>query len=124
MAAATKNIKDLFDLTGRVAIVTGGSRGIGKEMAEGLTEAGAKLMLCARRADWLDKTVEEFSGRGFEVISAPVTFPNLKQFKRSSSKHTGSSAASIFSSTTPVFLGAKCPRTCRSISGSTYSTLT
>lgn len=69
MAAATKNIKELFDLTGRVAIVTGGSRGIGKEMAEGLAEAGAKLMLCARRADWLDKTVEEFTLRGFEVVS-------------------------------------------------------
>jgi NAD(P)-dependent dehydrogenase (short-subunit alcohol dehydrogenase family) len=70
MTAATKNIKELFDLTGRVAIVTGGSRGIGKEMAEGLAEAGAKLMLCARRTDWLDKTVEEFTGRGFDVISA------------------------------------------------------
>src|SRR5947209_9976915 len=70
MAAATKHIKELFDLSGRVAIVTGGSRGIGKEMAEGLAEAGAKLMLCARRADWLDRTVEEFTGRGFDVISA------------------------------------------------------
>jgi NAD(P)-dependent dehydrogenase (short-subunit alcohol dehydrogenase family) len=69
MASATKNIKELFDLSGRVAIVTGGSRGIGKEIAEGLAEAGAKLMLCARRADWLDKTVEEFTGRGFDVIS-------------------------------------------------------
>jgi gluconate 5-dehydrogenase len=66
----TKNVKDLFDLTGRVAIVTGGSRGIGKEMAEGLAEAGAKLMMCARRAEWLDKTAEEFTARGFEVISA------------------------------------------------------
>ncbi|MCO6510676.1 MAG: glucose 1-dehydrogenase [Aridibacter famidurans] len=59
----------LFDLTGRSAIVTGGSRGLGKEMAEGLAEAGASLMLCARRAEWLDETVEEFKGRGFEVES-------------------------------------------------------
>jgi gluconate 5-dehydrogenase len=63
----SKNVKDLFDLTGRTAIVTGGSRGIGKEMAEGLAEAGANLMLCARRAEWLDKTVEEFKGKGFNV---------------------------------------------------------
>jgi len=63
----TKNVQSLFDLTGRSAIVTGGSRGIGKEMAEGLAEAGAKLMLCARRAEWLDETVEEFRGRGFNV---------------------------------------------------------
>jgi NAD(P)-dependent dehydrogenase (short-subunit alcohol dehydrogenase family) len=46
-------LNDLFDLTGRVAIVTGGSRGLGEEMAEGLAEAGALLMLCARREQWL-----------------------------------------------------------------------
>ena len=63
----TKHIQQLFDLTGRTAIVTGGSRGIGKEMAEGLAEAGASLMLCARRAEWLEETVGEFRGRGFKV---------------------------------------------------------
>ncbi|MDQ4123595.1 MAG: glucose 1-dehydrogenase [Acidobacteriota bacterium] len=61
------HIKDLFDLNGKSAIVTGGSRGLGKEMAEGLAEAGANLMLCARRAEWLDPTVEEFRARGFSV---------------------------------------------------------
>ena len=63
----TRHVKELFDLTGRVAIVTGGSRGLGKEMAEGLAEAGASLMLCARREEWLTPTVEEFRGRGFKV---------------------------------------------------------
>lgn len=58
---------ELFDLTGRTAIVTGGSRGLGREMAEGLAEAGANLVLCARRAEWLDETVREFAGRGFSV---------------------------------------------------------
>ena len=61
------NVKELFDLTGKTAIITGGSRGIGKEMAEGLAEAGANLMLCARRQEWLDETVAEFTGRGFGV---------------------------------------------------------
>jgi NAD(P)-dependent dehydrogenase (short-subunit alcohol dehydrogenase family) len=60
-------VQELFDLSGRTAIVTGGSRGIGKEMAEGLAEAGANLMLCARRAEWLDETVNEFKSRGFPV---------------------------------------------------------
>ena len=60
----TTHIKDLFDLSGRIAIVTGGSRGLGKEMAEGLAEAGASLMLCARRAQWLWPTVEEIREKG------------------------------------------------------------
>lgn len=60
-------LPQLFDLTGRAAIVTGGSRGLGREMAEGLAEAGAALMLCARREQWLAPTVEEFRARGFRV---------------------------------------------------------
>lgn len=63
----SRHVRELFDLTNKTAIVTGGSRGIGKEMAEGLAEAGARLMLCARRAEWLDETVEEFRGRSFDV---------------------------------------------------------
>jgi gluconate 5-dehydrogenase len=62
----TQNVKELFDLSGRVAIVTGGSRGLGKEMAEGLAEAGASLMLCARRDEWLTPTVNEFRERDFK----------------------------------------------------------
>jgi NAD(P)-dependent dehydrogenase (short-subunit alcohol dehydrogenase family) len=58
-------IEKLFDLRGRVAIVTGGSRGLGAEFAEGLAEAGASLMLCARRDEWLTPGVESLRGRGF-----------------------------------------------------------
>jgi len=60
-------LNELFTLTGRVAIVTGGSRGLGREMAEGLAEAGASLMLCARRDEWLTPTVGELRARGFRV---------------------------------------------------------
>jgi len=60
-------INELFSLTGRVAIVTGGSRGLGREIAEGLAEAGASLMLCARRPEWLTPTVEEMRASGFRV---------------------------------------------------------
>jgi NAD(P)-dependent dehydrogenase (short-subunit alcohol dehydrogenase family) len=60
-------VQQLFDLTGRAAIVTGGSRGLGFEMAEALAEAGADLMLCARREQWLTPALDEFRSRGFRV---------------------------------------------------------
>jgi gluconate 5-dehydrogenase len=63
-------INELFDLTGRVAIVTGGSRGLGREMAEGLAEAGARLMVCARREEWLTPTVADLAARGFTIEGA------------------------------------------------------
>jgi len=55
----------IFDLTGRTALVTGGSRGLGEEMAEGLAEAGASVALVARREPWLTATVDRFRARGF-----------------------------------------------------------
>ena len=61
------SIQELFALDGRVAIVTGGSRGLGEEMAEGLAEAGAALMICARRKEWLTPTLERLAARGFRV---------------------------------------------------------
>jgi len=60
-------LSELFTLAGRVAIVTGGSRGLGLEMAEGLAEAGASLMLCARRAEWLTPAVTAMRAQGFTV---------------------------------------------------------
>jgi gluconate 5-dehydrogenase len=63
----TKPVQQLFDLTGRVAVVTGGSRGLGQEIAEGLGEAGASLMLCARREQWLAPSLEHLRARGFRV---------------------------------------------------------
>ncbi|MCD9186531.1 MAG: glucose 1-dehydrogenase [Pyrinomonadaceae bacterium] len=62
-----KHIRELFDLSGKTAIVTGGSRGIGVEMAEALAEAGANLMLCARREEWLNETVEAFRANNYNV---------------------------------------------------------
>ena len=60
----------LFDLTGRVALVTGGSRGLGEEIAEGLGEAGASLMLLARREEWLKDATKTMRERGFRCEGA------------------------------------------------------
>ena len=72
---------ELFSLAGRVAIVTGGSRGLGEEMAEGLAEAGASLMLCARRDEWLTPTLATFGKRGFraEGMICDVSVPQQVQ---------------------------------------------
>ncbi len=75
----TAHVRELFDLSGRVAIVTGGSRGLGKEMAEGLAEAGARLMLCARRDEWLTPTTKEMRGRGFQVEGMLCDVSNPEQ---------------------------------------------
>src|SRR5258707_12582704 len=55
-----KTINQLFSLEGRVAIVTGASRGLGKEAAEGLAEAGANVVLSARREPGREPTAPDF----------------------------------------------------------------
>ena len=54
-----RTISQLFDLTGQVALVTGGSRGLGLQMAHALGEAGAKVMLSSRKAADLEQAVAE-----------------------------------------------------------------
>jgi len=72
-------VQQLFDLTGRVAIVTGGSRGLGFEIAEGLAEAGASLMLCARREQWLTPAIDEMRKRGVRVEGKVCDVTDPKQ---------------------------------------------
>jgi len=63
-------MQDLFSLKGRIALVTGGSRGIGKMIAQGFVEQGAKVYITARKAPVCDQTAEELSKLG-ECISLP-----------------------------------------------------
>ena len=51
----------LFDLSGKTAIVTGGGKGIGRQMAQGLAEAGANVVLCARQADRCEQAAAELA---------------------------------------------------------------
>src|ERR1700736_1934976 len=59
----------MFDLAGRVAIVTGGSVGLGRQMAEGLAEMGADLVLCARKKERCLQAAEELRKLGVEVLA-------------------------------------------------------
>jgi len=63
--------KDLFSLEGRVALVTGGSRGIGKMIAEGFLMQGAKVYISSRKPDRCDATAEALSKDGGTCISLP-----------------------------------------------------
>ncbi|TXC91479.1 SDR family oxidoreductase [Metabacillus litoralis] len=58
------HIKDLFDLTGKTAIVTGGGRGLGEQIAEGLAEAGANIVLCSRKKEACDVVASRLSESG------------------------------------------------------------
>jgi gluconate 5-dehydrogenase len=64
------SVRKLFELGGRVALVTGGSRGIGLQMAEALGEMGAKVALSARKQDELDTARAHLEAQGIEVMTA------------------------------------------------------
>ncbi|GBF06387.1 dehydrogenase protein [Deinococcus aerius] len=71
-------LKELFDLTGKVALITGGSRGLGLQIAEGLGEYGATVVLTARKQDELDEARAHLTGMG---ITAHVYQNDLSQFE-------------------------------------------
>ena len=84
-------VKTLLDLSGRVALVTGGSRGLGLQIAEALGEMGAKLAITARKKDELDSAVTHLQKQRIECFSyvcdigkreaiAPAAAAILKKF--------------------------------------------
>ena len=62
------SVQSLLDLTGRVALVTGGSRGLGLQIAAGLGELGAKVAITARKSAELEEAAEQLRRQGIEVL--------------------------------------------------------
>ena len=63
----TRSVQQLFDLTGKTALVTGGSRGLGLQMARALGEAGARIMLSSRKASDLEQACAELQAAGIDA---------------------------------------------------------
>jgi NAD(P)-dependent dehydrogenase (short-subunit alcohol dehydrogenase family) len=62
-------IKELFDLTGKTALITGGSRGLGLQLAEALGEQGAKLVISSRKQHELDEAISHLKQRGIDAVA-------------------------------------------------------
>jgi NAD(P)-dependent dehydrogenase (short-subunit alcohol dehydrogenase family) len=71
------NARQLFDLTGRVAVITGGSIGLGRQIAEGLAEMGAHCVVCARKAERAEQTAADMRKLGVRAlaVACDVTDP-------------------------------------------------
>jgi NAD(P)-dependent dehydrogenase (short-subunit alcohol dehydrogenase family) len=63
----TRTIQQLFDLEGKTALVTGGSRGLGLQMAHALGEAGARIMLSSRKAGDLEEAAADLQAAGIDA---------------------------------------------------------
>jgi gluconate 5-dehydrogenase len=70
------NVRQLFDLSGHVAIVTGGSVGLGRQMAEGLAEMGASVVLCARKKERCEQAAEQLRQLGVETLALACDVSN------------------------------------------------
>jgi NAD(P)-dependent dehydrogenase (short-subunit alcohol dehydrogenase family) len=70
------HVKQLLDLTGRVAIITGGSIGLGRQMAEGLAEMGANLVLCARKKERCESSAEKLKALGVTTLALACDVTN------------------------------------------------
>ncbi len=69
-------VQQLFDLTRRVAIITGGSVGLGRQMAEGLAEMGANLVLCARKKERCEQAAGELQKLGIKALAVGCDVKN------------------------------------------------
>jgi NAD(P)-dependent dehydrogenase (short-subunit alcohol dehydrogenase family) len=87
------NVRELLDLNGKTAVVTGGSRGLGLQMAQALGEMGARIAITARKKDELDAAVSRLSTQGIQATAyvcdlgkrdaiSPVAEQALKHLKK------------------------------------------
>jgi gluconate 5-dehydrogenase len=74
-------VAELFDLRGRVAIVTGGGSGLGRQIAEALAECGADLVLCARKRERCEEAAAELAGLGVRALGLGCDVSRVDEIK-------------------------------------------
>ena len=72
------NVRELFDLKGRVAVITGGSIGLGRQMAEGLAEMGADVVLSARKKERCEQAAAEIAKLGVRTLATACDVKDQK----------------------------------------------
>lgn len=75
------NVKELFDLSGKVALITGGSRGLGLQFAEALGEMGARVVITARKAGELEEAKASLKGMGIDALTVVNDLQNTDSVK-------------------------------------------
>ena len=78
----TRTVQQLFDLKGRTALITGGSRGLGLQMAHALGEAGAKVVISSRKADDLEQATAELQAAGIDARWIAADCAHVEDIRR------------------------------------------
>jgi dehydrogenase/reductase SDR family protein 4 len=73
--------KSLFDLSGKIAVITGSTKGIGKSIAEELARAGCKIVVSSRKADACEAVRAEFEKQGFDVLAQPCNISRKEELQ-------------------------------------------
>src|SRR5215212_9716633 len=80
-ALLRSDVLGLFDLSGRVAVVTGGSRGIGFAVARGFAAVGARVVVASRKADACERAAAVLAAGGAEALAVPTHVGDLAQVR-------------------------------------------
>ena len=77
-----KNAKQLFDLRDRWVLITGGSIGLGRQMAEGLAEMGADVVLCARKKERCEEAARDLAKLGVRTVACACDVKNADSVQK------------------------------------------
>ncbi|RKQ35743.1 SDR family oxidoreductase [Oceanobacillus halophilus] len=75
------HVKELFDLTGKTAIITGGGRGLGQQIAEGFAEAGANIVVCSRKEENCKEVSKQLEEKGTKTLALKCDVTNPDDIK-------------------------------------------